>query len=166
MKIITVILSGLLIIAGSANAQSLDSTHKNWNVFTINQTGKKICYMTSVPTDKKGNYRRRNEPYALITYRGNNVSEVSFSSGYPYKKNGIVKLDVEGKIKSDLFTTEETPRIAWAKDAAEDKKLVEAMKAGSKMTVRGDSRLKTYSIDTYNLSGFTAAYERMIKVCN
>jgi hypothetical protein len=33
------------------------------------------------------------------------------------------------------------------------------------MTVRGTSTLSTYSLDTYSLLGFTAAYDAMVEAC-
>ena len=48
---------------------------------------------------------------------------------------------------------------------ADDRALVEAMKRGSSMTVRGTSTRGTYSLDTYSLKGFTAAIEAMRDAC-
>ncbi len=39
------------------------------------------------------------------------------------------------------------------------------MKRGSRMMVKGTSQLGTYSIDTYSLSGSTAAYNKMKGLC-
>jgi hypothetical protein len=39
------------------------------------------------------------------------------------------------------------------------------MKRGTDMTVRGTSVKNTYSLDTYSLLGFTAAYKAMIDAC-
>ena len=40
------------------------------------------------------------------------------------------------------------------------------MRRGVDMTVRGTSTKNTYSLDTYSLLGFTAAYEAMQEACN
>lgn len=142
-----------------------DSEYKAWSVFSTTQDGEKVCYITSSPTTKTGNYKRRGEPYALITYRGNGVAEVSVSSGYPYKKGSTVDVVISDIHNFKLFTTEETPKISWAKDMATDKKLVGRMKKGSALTAKGYSRLGTYSKDTYSLMGFTKAYNRMVALC-
>ena len=39
------------------------------------------------------------------------------------------------------------------------------MKRGTDMTVRGTSTRNTFSLDTYSLLGFTAAYDAMIEAC-
>lgn len=53
-----------------------------------------------------------------------------------------------------------------AVNSEEDRKLVKAMKAGSKMVVVGYSSRGTKTTDTYSLSGFTAAYNAISKACN
>lgn len=150
-----------LLSPAALDAQVLDSTHKNWNVFTINQDGKKICYIASLPKSKKGNYKRRDEPYFLVTHRGNKQDEVSTSSGYPYNQKKDVEVTIDGK-KYKLFTKGE---LAWAPDSKQDNDMVVDMRKGNRMTVKGYSRLGTYSIDTYSLAGVTAAHKRMKALC-
>jgi hypothetical protein len=62
-----------------------------------------------------------------------------------------------------LFTRGEH---AWTKSQEADQALINAMKRGSNMTVRGTSLKGTYSLDTYSLLGFTAAYEAMVNACS
>lgn len=159
------ILTFSLFISSHAQAQTFDSEHKHWSVFSLKQNGKKICYITSTPIKEDGNFTKRGEPYLLVTYNGNNVSEVSASSGYPYKKGTNVTINIDKKQKHSFFTSSETPKVAWAKDAKMDKLVISHMKKGNKMTVRGTSPKGTYSLDTYSLLGFSAATKRMISLC-
>lgn len=164
-KLIKLSLSFLLLsLPFSATAQTLDSEHKAWSVFTIKQDGEKICYITSAPVKKTGNYKRRAKPYILVTYRKGAPAEVSVNSGYPYKKDSEVTLTT-GKSKYALFTTEETPKIAWAKTSKDDDKIVKNMIKGTKIIAKAKSRLGSHSTDTYSLSGFTKAYNRMKALC-
>ena len=151
----------LVAVPSLTTAQSLHFTSKNWRVFTVTQAGKKICYMASIPTKKKGNYSKRGEPFVIVTHRAAQLDEVSVSSGYPYKDKSDVTLSI-GKNKHKLFIKGER---AWAKDSKTDSLLVGRMKAGSSLLVRGTSKRGTYSEDTYSLSGFTAAHGRMKKLC-
>ena len=64
-----------------------------------------------------------------------------------------------------FFTTAKTPQIAWARDAAEDKNIVEEMLTGVKITVTAQAHTKTFSTDTYDLHGFPPAYTRMQALC-
>lgn len=151
----------MVLSALPAAAQSLDRTYGAWNVFTMTQNGQKVCYMASYPRSQKGNYNKRGEPYVLVTHRGPSIDEVSVSSGYPYKVDSDVTVNIDGKVYK-LFTKDD---LAWAPDQSSDAKLVKSMKKGMNMEVRGNSRLGTYSKDKYSLSGFTKAHKRMKQLC-
>jgi len=90
------------------------------------------------------------------------VNEVSFITGYTYKEKSTVDLRIDSK-KFNLFTPAYS---AWAVDAETARKLVSAMKSGSKMVLVGYSSRGTKTTDTYSLSGFTAAYKAISKACN
>jgi invasion protein IalB len=151
------------LMVASANAQTLDNTYTAWSVFTIMQEGSKVCYMTSAPSGKdfKGT---RDEPYALVTFRNATTTEVSISGGYAFKEESIVKATV-GKDPFELFTTKETPKLAWAKDAKIDQTMVERMAASDSMIVEGVAADGTKSVDGYDLKGFPDAYKRMRQLC-
>lgn len=157
-------LSSVLIIsfAGGANAQVKDKTFKDWTVYTTNLQGNKACYIATFPKSKTGNYKKRDEPYFLVTRIADKTYEVSTSSGYKYKKNSDVSVDIHGS-KFNMFTKGE---LAWAADGTQDNKMINLMKKKNNMNVRGTSIKGTYSIDKYSLSGFTAAYKRMQKLCS
>jgi invasion protein IalB len=151
-----------ICLASAASAQKLENVYKDWNVFTLNQGGAKTCYIASAPTKKTGNYKKRGEPYMLVTHRSSKVDEVSISSGYPYQQKGEVTVTVDKNKALKLFTKDD---LAWAYNAKDDSKLVSLMKKGHHLKARGRSQLNTHSEDTYSLSGFTAAYNRMKRLC-
>ena len=51
---------------------------------------------------------------------------------------------------------------AWTEN---DKKIIESMKKGKEMIVKGTSSRETLTTDTYTLIGFTAAYNKLKKDC-
>lgn len=147
--------------AALAASPVLDSTHKHWKVYSLDEGGKKTCYMLTKATSQKGTYSKRDEPYVLVHHRGNGTSELNVSSGYSYKKDSEVKAKVDEN-NYKLFTQGE---LAWAYDAKQDAEMVAAMKKGSTLKVHAVSTKDTTSTDTYSLSGFTAALNRMQKLC-
>lgn len=157
---ITLFLS-VVFVGSVALAQVKDKEYKDWAVYTTNLHGNKACYIASFPKSKTGNYTKRDDPYFLVTRISEGNFEVSTSSGYPYKKNSDVSVDIEGN-KFNMFTKGE---LAWASDSVQDNKMINMMKKKNDMTVRGTSLKGTYSIDKYSLSGFTAAYNRMTNIC-
>jgi hypothetical protein len=151
----------LLTFAASAEAQVKDSAHKDWTVYITTLQGKKVCYITSFPKNKSGNYKKRDEPYFMVTHIGEDVSEVSTSSGYKYKDGS--NLDVMmGSKKLSMFTAGE---LAWAKDRLSDKEFISSMKKQNDFTVKGFSAMGSYSVDRYSLSGFSKAFDRMGEAC-
>ena len=149
----------------AALAQTLDSEFKTWRVFALVREKQKICYVTSSPVEKTGTYKHRGAPYVVVTYREKNPAEVSAAAGYPYKPKSSVDITIDTQPKHAFFTTPKTPQIAWARDAAEDKKVVEEMLTGVKMTVTAQAQTTTSSTDTYDLHGFPPAYKRMQALC-
>ena len=138
-------------------------TYRDWNVYAFTENDQKICYMASEPKKEEGNFTRRDNPAVLVTRRPGPkvVDEVSVQPGYSYLDDSEVEVAVASN-KFMLFTRGEH---AWTKSEDADKALITAMKRGSDMTVRGTSVKNTFSLDTYSLLGFTAAYEAMIAAC-
>ena len=139
------------------------TTHEVTSAIAFTENSEKICYMASEPKKQEGDYTRRGNPAILVTRRPapTVVDEVSVQPGYSYKEGSEVQVGV-GKSKFALFTRGEH---AWTKSEDADRALIDAMKRGSEMTVRGTSAKGTYSVDTYSLLGFTAAYQAMTGAC-
>ena len=90
---------------------------------------------------------------------------MSFQAGYPYKAGAPVTVEIEKK-KFELFTRPESdPDGAWSRDAAMDKALVDAMRAGKTVLVKGTSSRGTETTDSFSLGGFTKAYAEIGKAC-
>lgn len=161
---------GLFLILLLVNAQPsyaseprLLGTYGDWRAFSFTENGNKVCYMASQPKTAVGNYTRRGEIFALITHRpGENTRDVfSYITGYPYKPNSQVTVQVHGRTFK-LFTQDET---AWAVDEAADKALANAVRAGSKMVVKGTSKRGTLTTDTFSLKGSSKAYTKITQEC-
>jgi hypothetical protein len=146
-------------------AQTLEGEFKHWRVFTLTRDKQKLCYITGSPATKTGTPKRPDMPYVVVAHRGANASEVSVSAGYAYKNESTAAITVDAKPAREFFTSTKTPKIAWARDATEDKGVVEDMLQGKKMTVAGTGQGKTSSQDTYDLQGFAQAYTRMQELC-
>ncbi|NDF13080.1 MAG: hypothetical protein EB060_09755 [Proteobacteria bacterium] len=153
------------LLPSTLRAQQLDNIYNDWYVFTLQQQGKKICYIASYPNRKTGNYKKRGEPYFLITNRSATVDEVSVSSGYPYKPTSKVVAKLDTKQSFDMFTSPEVPEVAWARDTTQDEKMVEALRKATTVSVRGTSQSGSFSEDRYSLNGISKAYQRMKSLC-
>jgi hypothetical protein len=162
--IIALLLTPLLSLAAVAQTPEFLGSHRDWNVYAFTEDSQKICYMASEPKKQEGDYTRRGSPAVLVTRRPGSpaVDEVSVQPGYGYLEGSEVEVGIGGR-KFLLFTRGEH---AWTKSEDADQALINAMKRGNEMTVRGTSVKRTYSLDTYSLLGFTAAYQAMVEACS
>ncbi|WP_380055268.1 invasion associated locus B family protein [Falsihalocynthiibacter sp. SS001] len=157
-------------ITGSALAQ--ESTNRvaantDWSVFVEDDPTE--CWAVSAPKEtvntKDGRVVavRRSDILLYVTYRpsANVKSEVSFTGGYPFADGSTVSVEV-GDSKFDFFTSKEN---AWPATAADDAKIITAMKRGATAIVTGRSSRGTQTQDTFSLLGFTAAIEEAEKRC-
>ena len=156
-------LTSVLSVAAAAQTPEFLGSHRDWNVYAFTEDSQKICYMASEPKKQEGDYTRRGNPAVLVTRRPGSpaVDEVSVQPGSSYLEGSEVEVDIGGR-EFMLFTRGEH---AWTKSEQADQALINAMKRGSDMTVRGTSVKRTYSLDTYSLLGFTAAYQTMLDAC-
>ena len=149
------------LCAGAASAQEFLGKHGDWNVIGYVENGKRYCYIHSTPTKQSGNYTKRGEPYILVIRRPDGAENVSVTSGYPYKPDA----EIEVKIGSTAIVLFADGEKGWTTSADDDKALVKAMRAGATLTVRGTSKKGTYSLDTYSLTGVTAALDEIRSSC-
>lgn len=143
-------------------AQQNLGSFQDWTAFS-DGADKRICYIGSLPQKAEGNYTRRGDTYVLATHRPaeNVFGEISVEAGYTFKPGSEVEVNIDGQTFR-LFTQGGN---AWAYDEKADQELVAAMKAGSRMVVKGTSSRGTLTTDTYSLAGFTAAFEAIDQAC-
>lgn len=160
---LTVLLVLIAVPGAHASDPALIGTYGDWMAYSFKENGSKVCYMASTPKKAEGNYTRRGEIYALITHRPAQGTKNVFSymTGYPYKANSDATVKIGGK-SFTLFTQDET---AWSPDAQSDKELVDAIRGGSNMIVKGTSSRGTLTTDTFSLKGSAAAYKAISREC-
>ena len=147
----------------AAEDSRLIETFRSWSGFVRSESGKKVCYVGSVPEKEKGKYERRGKTFVLVTHRPaeKRFGVVSIEAGYTFKKGSDVTVLIGGQGYS-MFTSD---GVAWAHDAKADRALVGAMRRGLEMVVKGTSSRSTLTEDTYSLAGFTAAHAAISTAC-
>lgn len=169
MSAVLALVAGLS--AGSSGAAAQESTNVvgtegDWTVFAADNP--KECWAVSPPratqnTDADGAPREvtRGDIRLYVAYRPGQGGEVSFSGGYPFAPDSTVELDVGGT-KFNLFTEGES---AWTGSAADDERLIGALRKGSNAVVTGRSSRGTVTKDTFSLAGITAATNKAKERC-
>ena len=162
MKRFFYVLILFFVLAVHAYSATPVSIYKNWTLFKSTVDGKEMCYIVSLPIKKQGNYKRRGEPYALVSkLKGAEYEEVSMSSGFLYDPDKDIEVSIS-KRKFPMFSDEEK---AWTYDRNDDIEMIKYMKKGTLMNVVGYSEVGFMANDTYSLMGFTEAYNSMINLC-
>jgi invasion protein IalB len=169
---------------------ALVATFGDWNVF-VGAVGKgRICYTLAQPKSREPSSLKRDPGYAFISDRpAEGVrNEVSFILGFDVAAGDTAESKADAKpgekpAKSDARSkTSVAPAPValvdqasfdmlpkggnlWVKNAAKESALIAEMRKGAKLVIKAASLRGHLSIDTYSLTGFAQAMERLQKEC-
>jgi hypothetical protein len=137
----------------------------DWGAYAATPGGKKVCFALGKPkatkTEPVG--RPRDPSYIFVSTRpAENVkNEVSIMIGYPFKSSSDATAEV-GTAKFAMYTQNDG---AWIKNVAEEARMVDAMRKGADLTVKGTSGRGTTSTDQYSLKGLAQALDKIEQEC-
>lgn len=136
---------------------------QGWSVYRIGSGAERECFAHSAPAKSEGKYAQRGEVMVQVAHRpAQRVrDEISFTAGYTFEPGSSLGVEIDGR-KFELFTHEDR---AYARDAAADRALADAMKQGKAMIARGTSSRGTATLDRYSLAGFSSAHKSLDKAC-
>lgn len=154
----------LASLPAMAQEAKILSSHKDWTAFTVKDGDSQICYMASNPKSSEPKGAKRGDITFFVSHKPaeNTKNVVSFIAGYPYQSGSQATLSIDGTIYK-LFTHQD---MAWAKTAKDDTAIANALRKGSRLTIKGTSQRGTNTTDTFSLSGTGAAYDAISKACN
>jgi hypothetical protein len=152
--------------AAAGNAEpSLIGQFGTWGAYTATPNGKKVCFALAKPSSSKTNppNRPRDPAYAFVSTRPAEkvVNEVSIMIGYALKPGSESTLEVGGATYA-MYTQGDG---LWIKNAAEEERMVEAMRKSADVVVKGVSAKGTETIDTFSLKGLAQALDRLGQDC-
>ncbi len=173
-----------------ASKPTLVATFGDWSVF-VGQVGKgRICYTLAQPKSRAPASLTRDPGYAFISDRpAEGVrNEVSFIMGFDVASGDTADSKADAKpgekptrsdVRSrasvapapvaivDQASFEMLPKGAdlWVKNAAKENALIAEMRKGAKLVIKAASLRGHESVDTYSLTGFAQAMERLQKEC-
>ena len=121
--------------------------------------------MLAKPSSSKTNpaNRPRDPAYAFVSTRPAEKvkDEVSVMIGYPLKPGSEASLEVGGA-KFAMYTQGDG---IWIKNAAEEERLVDAMRRGNDIVVKGVSGKGTETTDTFSAKGLAQALDKAAQSC-
>jgi len=140
-------------------------TFGEWGAYTAAPDGKKVCFALAKPAKSETvpANRHRDAAYLFVSSRPAEKvkDEVSIIIGYGFKQNTDATLELAGASYA-MYTLADG---AWIKNAAEEGKLVEAMRKGGDLTVKGTSARGTGTIDVFSLKGLAQALDKVGEEC-
>lgn len=144
---------------------SLSGQFGTWGAYTAAPGGRKICFALAKPSSSKTSppNRPRDPAYIFVSTRPAEkvVNEVSVMIGYQLKPGADSTLEVGGA----RFAMYSQGDGLWIKNAAEEERMVEAMRKGAEATVKGVSAKGAESTDVFALKGLAQALDRVAQDC-
>ncbi len=157
--------AGLICAAFPAFAQTakLLKTFDDWQVFVHEANNEKVCFAASAPKEMSPKGVNRGSVFLyLTTWQKDGVrNELSVKVGYTLKSDSTPTISVG----SDDFQLYPKDDKAFMRDPADERKLVDAMRKGSSLTIKGVSTRGTATEDKYSLIGLSAALEQVGQAC-
>ena len=150
--------------AGGAEPTLLGQ-YGTWGAYSATPAGKRVCFALAKPSASKTNppNRPRDPAYAFVSTRPAEkvINEVSIMIGYQLKPGSESSLEVGGASYS-MYTQGDG---LWIKNAAEEERMVDAMRKSADVTVKGMSAKGTETTDTFSLKGLSQALDRIAQDC-
>ncbi len=151
-------------VAGGAEP-TLIGQFGTWGAYSAAPSGKKVCFALAKPSSSKTNppNRPRDPAYAFVSTRPAEKvnNEVSVMIGYALKPGSESSVEVGGAAFA-MYTQGDG---LWIKNAAEEERMVEAMRKSADLVVKGVSAKGTETTDTFSLKGLAQALDRISQDC-
>ena len=139
--------------------------YADWGAYTASPGGNKVCFALGKPktTKMEPAGRTRGPSYLFVSTRPAEKvkNEVSVIIGYPFKSTSDATAEI-GPAKFAMYTQNDG---AWIKNVAEEARMVDAMRKGADLTVKGTSGRGTQSTDQYSLKGLAQALDKIEQDC-
>ena len=137
---------------------------KDWETIVIKNDTQFVCFAQSKPVLQSPKKNKR-EARLFVSFRPDKkiLDEISITAGYEFnKENSITAKSGKNKYKFDISQE----GFAWMADDKQEKKMIKAMKRGSRIMITGYNQEGSQTIDHYSLLGFTKAYGAAKKSCS
>ncbi|QQR39143.1 invasion associated locus B family protein [Devosia rhizoryzae] len=158
--------ASVMALAPAAQAQQATElgTFNAWSAYTATDQSGQLCFIIGEPQSSEPSGANRDPIKFLIVHRKGmgSKNEVQTQIGYPYNSSDAkASVAIDGK----SYTMAARDSTAWLASNADEPGFVQAFKGGSQMVVRGTSQRGTNTVDTYSLSGATAAVNAIDAAC-
>jgi len=150
--------------SGAAMAQSVKllGEFRDWTAYTATESTGPVCFALSKPTEVSPSPDEFTEAWLYLTNRPSESvrNELNLVAGFIFAPDTPATATVSGQT-FELFTDKDA---AWLLDPNQNDNLAGALRAGSSVVIEGTSDKGIRIVETFSLSGATAA-SRAIENC-
>ena len=136
---------------------------KDWETLVLIKDDGLTCFAQTKPLLQSPKADKR-EARLFVSFRQSDkvADEISTTSGYEFNsQNSILAKSGKKKYKFDIVQDS----FAWISSNKVEKKMIKAMKKGSRIMITAYNKSGSQTIDHYSLLGFTKAYNIAKKSC-
>ena len=136
---------------------------QDWETLVLIKDNELTCFAQTKPVLQSPKKDKR-EARLFVSFRPNDkvADEISTTSGYEFNsQNSILATSGKKKYKFDIAQDS----FAWISSNKVEKKMIKAMKKGSRIMITAYNKSGSQTIDHYSLLGFTKAYNTAKKSC-
>lgn len=162
LPLATLLLMAVLTPAQAQSARVLGD-FRDWSSYAADDGSGTVCFAMTKPKTTEPTPDGYGEAYLYITNRPSEdvANEFNVVAGYTFQTGSMAVASVGGQDFS-LFTQNDA---AWLDDAGQSANLAAAIRAGSTVVITGTSAAGTEIVQTYSLSGATAAQQAIGAEC-
>ena len=136
-----------------------------WRALAAGAPDNQVCYVThQAEAVVQASQRAGPRPMLMVAWRPakGTANVVTAFAAYRFKAGSEAILEFSPQLAFKLYTTRDT---AWAWNTEDDAAIVQAMRMGQTVTLRGTNEAGAAVADTFSLMGFTAASARAMQTC-
>jgi invasion protein IalB len=150
----------------SPGEPTLLAMYGEWGAYTATPNGKRVCFALAKPVSSTTvpPNRPRDPAWMFVSSRPTErvTNEVSVIFGYGLKPNSDATMEIAG----GSYAMNTQGDGAWVKNPAEEPKLVDILRKGADVTIKGTSARGTVSTDVYSLKGLSQALDKIGHECH
>lgn len=159
----TFMLASACVAPAAAQSVSVLGDFRDWSAYTANDGAGVICFAVSKPKSTSPEPENYGETHIYVTNRVADGIRVEFNliSGYQFAPDSTATANISGNIY-ELYTQGDS---AWLKDISQASNFAGSLRAGSQVIVEGNSDRGIKIVQTFSLSGATAAQRAIDAAC-
>ncbi|MCO5090537.1 hypothetical protein [Bosea sp. (in: a-proteobacteria)] len=148
--------------SGQGQAMLLETAGK-WQAFSSQQGRSKVCYALSKAESRSPANLKDVEGMIFVSTRpGEGVrNEISFVMNFDLKEN----VEHQAIIGNERFSLAAKGQNMWLTNPAEEPRMLEAMRRGSGIEIKGTSKRGNPTSDKYSLAGISQIVKRAEDAC-